>query len=48
MQEMSNVLIAFEKSNGEKKDLPVGFQQIQCHMIFDVVPYLILSGSHVL
>jgi hypothetical protein len=36
MQEMSNVQIAFEKFNGEKKDLPVGFQQIQCHMIFDV------------
>jgi hypothetical protein len=36
MQEMNNVRIAFEKSNGEKKDLPVGFQQIQCYMIFDV------------
>ena len=36
MQEMNNVRIAFEKFNGEKKDLPVGFQQIQCHMIFDV------------
>jgi hypothetical protein len=36
MQEMNNVRIAFEKFNVEKKDLPVGFQQIQCHMIFDV------------
>jgi hypothetical protein len=35
-KEMSNVWIAFEKFNGEKKDLPVGFQQIQCHMIFNV------------
>jgi hypothetical protein len=33
MQEMNN---AFEKFNGEKNDLPVGFQQIQCHMIFDI------------
>jgi hypothetical protein len=36
MQEMKNVRITFEKFKGEKKDLPIGFQQIRCHMIFDV------------
>ena len=36
MQEMKNVRIAFEQFKGEKKDLPIGFQEIKCHMIFDV------------
>jgi hypothetical protein len=36
MKEMANVRIAFEKFKGEKKDLPPGYQEIKCHMIFDV------------
>jgi hypothetical protein len=36
MQANNNVRIAFEKFNGEKKDLPVEFQQIQFHVVFDV------------
>lgn len=36
MKEMANVRIAFQKFSGGKKDLPPGFQEIKCHMIFDV------------
>ena len=36
MKEMANVRVAFSKFQGEKKDLPPGFQEIKCHMIFDV------------
>ena len=36
MKEMANVRVAFNKFEGEKKDLPPGFQEIKCHMIFDV------------
>jgi hypothetical protein len=36
LKEMKNVRIAFEKFVGEKKDLPPAFQEIKCHMIFDV------------
>lgn len=36
LKEMANVRIAFDVFDGEKKDLPPGFQQIACHMIFDV------------
>jgi hypothetical protein len=35
MLEMKNVRIAFEKFKGEKKDLPIAFQEIKCHIIFD-------------
>lgn len=36
MKEMANVRVAFQKFEGEKQDLPPGFQEIKCHMIFDV------------
>jgi Reverse transcriptase (RNA-dependent DNA polymerase) len=36
MKEMANVRIAFDIFDGDKKDLPPGFQEIACHMIFDV------------
>ena len=36
MKEMANVRIAFKRFEGEKGDLPPGFQEIKCHMIFDV------------
>jgi hypothetical protein len=35
-QEMKNVRPAFEKWEAGEKDLPVGFQRIGCHLIFDV------------
>jgi Reverse transcriptase (RNA-dependent DNA polymerase) len=31
-----NVRVAFEKFKGTSKELPPGYQQIKCHMIFDV------------
>ena len=34
--EMKNVRIAFEEYDGNPADLPPGFQQIDCHMIFDI------------
>jgi hypothetical protein len=36
MKEMKNVRIAFEKFKGNERELPPGYQQIKCHMIFDV------------
>jgi Reverse transcriptase (RNA-dependent DNA polymerase) len=36
MKEMANFRVAFDVFDGEKKDLPPGFQQISCHMMFDV------------
>ena len=35
-QEMLNVRPAFELYEGTEKDLPIGYQKIKCHMIFDV------------
>jgi len=35
-EEMRNVRIAFEAWEGDVKDIPPGYQQIRCHMIFDV------------
>ena len=35
-QEMGNVRPAFQVHEGTKTDLPIGYQQIKCHMIFDV------------
>ena len=32
---MKNVRPAFEAYKGNKEDLPPGYQQIKCHMIFD-------------
>ena len=36
VQEMGNVRPAFQVQEGSKADLPIGYQQIKCHMIFDV------------
>ncbi len=33
---MKNVRIAFEVWEGKKEDIPPGYQQVDCHMIFDV------------
>ena len=33
---MSNVRPALQVKEGTKADLPIGYQQIKCHMIFDV------------
>ena len=35
-KEMKNVRSAFEVFDGKQHDIPPGFQQICCHMIFDV------------
>ena len=35
-KEMRNVRIAFEVFEGTKNDIPPGYQQIRCHMIFDI------------
>ena len=36
MKEMKNVRPAFEVFKKLKEDIPIGYQQIKCHMIFDV------------
>ena len=36
MKEMKNVQPAFEVFEKRKEDIPVGYQHIKCHMIFDV------------
>ena len=36
VQEMGNVRPAFQVHEGTKADLPIGYQQIKCHIIFDV------------
>ena len=33
---MKNVRIVFEKFEGEKKDIPPGYQFVNFHMIFDM------------
>ena len=33
---MKNVGPAFEAYEGNKEDLPPGYQQIKCHMIFNI------------
>ena len=33
---MGNVRSAFQVHEGTKADLPIGYQKIKCHMIFDV------------
>ena len=35
-KEMKNVRPAFEVFEGKQHDIPPGFQQIHCHMIFDI------------
>ena len=35
-QEMKNVRIAFEIFEGNKEDIPPGYQLVNCHMIFDI------------
>ena len=36
MKEMQNVRPDFEVFEKRKEDIPIGYQQIKCHMIFDV------------
>jgi Reverse transcriptase (RNA-dependent DNA polymerase) len=36
LKEMKNVRPAFEAWEGSKEDLPPGYQEIKCHIIFDV------------
>ena len=38
LQEMKNVRPAFEAYGDNKEDLPPGYQEIKCHMIFDIKP----------
>ena len=35
-KEMENVMVAFEVFDGDEEDLPLEFQFIKCHMIFDI------------
>ena len=35
-QEMKNVRVAFEEFDGDEKDLPPGYQYVDCHIIFDI------------
>jgi len=35
-KEMANVRVAFQLCENGKQDIPIGYQEIQCHMIFDV------------
>ena len=50
---MKSVQPAFELYEGNKEDLPPGYQQIKCHMIFDIKLYesfrrktRLLGGEH--
>ena len=36
LKEMVNVKIAFELFDGDEKDLPPQFQEVKCHIIFDI------------
>ena len=36
LQEMKNLRPSFEAYEGNKEDLPPGYQQIKCHMLFDI------------
>ena len=36
LKEMANVKIAFELFDGDEKDIPPNYQEISCHMIFDI------------
>ena len=36
MQEMKNVRLAFEVWGKRKEDIPIGYQEIKCHIIFDI------------
>lgn len=36
MLEMKNVRIAFEEFDGEERDIPPGFQEVNCHLIFNI------------
>ena len=35
-KEMTNVRVAFEEFEGDKSQLPPSYQEIGCHMIFDI------------
>ena len=47
MKEMRNVRPAFEKSEKSKKDLPVGYQKIKCHFVFDIKGERTSGGKHI-
>jgi hypothetical protein len=36
VMEMRNVCPAFEKREKAESDLPVGYQKIKCHFVFDI------------
>ena len=36
MQEMKNTRPEFEVWEKRKEDLPIGYKEIKCHMIFDI------------
>eukprot|EP00957_Ditylum_brightwellii_P021186 1597308-Ditylum_brightwellii.AAC.1 len=33
---MQNICIAFEVFDDQKEELPPGYQDVKCHMIFDI------------
>eukprot|EP00957_Ditylum_brightwellii_P042160 3192946-Ditylum_brightwellii.AAC.1 len=33
---MKNICIAFEMCDGQKEELPLGYQEVKCHIIFDI------------
>jgi hypothetical protein len=36
LKEMTNVRLAFEIFDGNKEDIPPGYQEVKFHMIFDI------------
>jgi hypothetical protein len=42
-REMVNVRPAFEEFEGSEEQIPVGYQRIDCHMIFDIKLSLLLA-----
>ena len=36
LKEMANVRIAFKLFDGQEKDIPPGYQQVKCHIVFDI------------
>ena len=46
-QEMKNVRNAFEIFEGEVKDIPIGYQKVDCHMILILIWGRYFSARHV-
>ena len=51
---MKNVRIAFEEFEGDKENIPPGYQFVNCHMIFDIkmgegfrLKALMIAGGHI-